>query len=45
MAFSILQEIVQSHAFLMLQNFEMQGWQWYGVKRIKFISADKEILE
>ena len=26
----------------MTQNFETQGCQWYGVKKIKFIFADKE---
>ena len=41
----ILQEILQSHPFLMLQSFETQGYQWYGVKRIKFISWIRGIVE
>ena len=37
----ILQDILQSHPFLMPRNFEMQGCQWYGVKRIQSISEGK----
>ena len=40
--FDILQKILQSNPFLMLQNFETQGCQWHGIKRIKSILADKE---
>ena len=36
-----LQEILQSHPFLMTRNFETQGCQWYGVKQINSIFADK----
>ena len=40
---NVLEEILQSDPFLMLRNFEeMQGCQWYGVKRIKSIFAHKE---
>ena len=35
-----LQEILQSHPFLMSRKFETQGRQWYGVERIKYIFAD-----
>ena len=40
-ALLILQEILQSHCFLMSRNFKTQGCQWYGIKRIKSIFADK----
>ena len=36
-----LQEILQSHPFLMTRNFETLGCQWYGVKQINSIFADK----
>ena len=40
--FNIQQEIWLSHLFLMLRNFEAQGYLWYGVgKRIKCIFAGK----
>ena len=39
--FSIFQEILQSHSFLMLLQFETQGCHWYAIKRIKSIFADK----
>ena len=39
--FAILQEILQSHPFLMSRNFEIQSCQQYGVKRIKPIFVDK----
>ena len=35
----ILQQILQSHPFLMSQNFAMQGFQWVGMKWIKSIFA------
>ena len=41
----ILQKVLLSHPFLMSQNFEMQGCQWYGVKRSKSIFADMENKE
>ena len=31
-------EILLSYPFLMSRNFETQGCQWYGVKRIKSIT-------
>ena len=37
----ILREILQSLPFLIFRNFEMQSCQWYEVKRVKFIFADK----
>ena len=43
--FSNLQEILQSHQFVMSRKFEMKGCQWYGVKRIKSTFADREIVE
>ena len=43
--FDILQEILQSRPFLMSQNFEMQGCQLYGVKRIKSVFVDRRVLE
>ena len=36
-----LQEILQSHSFLTSQELETEGCQWYGVKRIKPIFANK----
>ena len=39
--FDILQKILRSHPFLILQNFEKQGCQSCGVKRIKSIFTDK----
>ena len=39
--FDILQEILQCHPFLMLKKFETQGCQWYRVKGIKSIFADR----
>ena len=36
-----MQEILQCHPFLMSGKFETQGYQWFGVKRIKSIFADK----
>ena len=39
--FPILQEILHSHSFLMVRNFETQVCQWYGVIRIKSIFADE----
>ena len=33
---------LQSHPFLMLQNFETHSCQWYSVKQIKSIFADEE---
>ena len=44
-AFLIPQEILRSHPFLMSQKFKMQGCQWYGVKWIKSIFANKGIVE
>ena len=38
------QEILQSHLFLMSRNFDMQGCQWYLVKRIKSTIAVQEIV-
>ena len=38
--FNNLQDILQRHPFLMSPNFEIQSYQWYGVKRVKFIYAD-----
>ena len=43
--FNNLQEILQSHHFVMSRKFEMKGCQWYGVKRIKSTFADREIVE
>ena len=37
----ILQEIFEVILFLMSRKFETQSCQWYGVKRTKFIFADK----
>ena len=36
-----MQEILLNHPSLMSRNFEMQGCQWYVVKRIKSTFADK----
>ena len=43
--FSNLQEILLCHPFLMSQKFETKCCQWYGVKRMKSIFADKGIVE
>ena len=43
--FDILQEIVQSHPFLMSRDFEEQGYQWYGVQQIKSIWVEKRIVD
>ena len=42
---NILQEIVQSHPFSMLQNFETLGRQRYCFKRIKSSFEDKGMVE
>ena len=39
--FDILQEILQSHPFLKSRKFKGQGYQRYGVKRVKSIFANK----
>ena len=41
----ILHEILESHPFLMSQNFKTQGRQWHGVKHIKAIFVGKGIEE
>ena len=43
--FDILPEILQSPPFLMSRKLETQGGQWYGVKRIKSIFADRGRVE
>ena len=40
--FDIPQEILQSHSFMMVQKFEMKGYQWYGVKWIGSTFKNKE---
>ena len=37
----ILERILQSHIFFIPQNFKTLGCQWYAVKRIESIFADK----
>ena len=39
--YDILQQILQNHHFLMTQNFETQGCEWYVVKRIN-LSLDEK---
>ena len=39
--FNNLQEILQSHPFLMSQKFETNSYQRHGIKRIKSIFADR----
>ena len=39
--FGTLQEILQNYPFLMSQNFETHGYEWYRVKRIKSILGYK----
>ena len=43
--FNSLQVILQRHPFLMPRKFKTQSCQWYAVKRIKSVFADKGILE
>ena len=43
--FGIMRESLQSDPFPMSQNFETQGCQWYGVKRIKSSFANKRNME
>ena len=44
-SFPFLQEILQSHSFLLSQKLEAYGCQRYGVKRIKSIFAYKKNIE
>ena len=41
--FNNLQEILQSHPFLMSQKFETNSYHCHGIKRIKSIFADRGI--
>ena len=41
----ILQEILQSHPFLISRNFETQSCQLYGVKQLNLFAQIKGIVE
>ena len=40
-----MEEILQTHPFLMSRNFQKQGCQWYEVKRITSIFAIRGIVK
>ena len=43
--FDILQEILQSHPFLISQSFKIQGCQWNDVNRLILFTLSKGIVE